>query len=124
MGKRRRQADNARRNNGANLGFEEKLWQAADKLQGHIDASEYKHMVLGLIFLAYISDAVQERHEALRREKCADPEDRDEYTAENVFCVPKPALWAHLQNNANQPTIGNQFSRSLPSICRGTSQAN
>jgi type I restriction enzyme M protein len=88
------------------LGFEQKLWQAADKLRGHMDAAEYKHVVLGLIFLKYISDAFQERYEALKRERYADPEDRDEYTAENVFWVPKQARWSHLQANAKQATIG------------------
>src|SRR5437667_12709802 len=65
--------------NGANLGFEQKLWSAADKLRGHMDASECKHVVLGLIFLKYISDAFEERHAELQKEKHADPEDRDEY---------------------------------------------
>jgi|ERR1022692_75542 type I restriction-modification system DNA methylase subunit len=73
--------------NGANLGFEQKLWAAADKLRGHMDASEYKHVVLGLIFLKYISDAFEERHAELQKEKHADPEDRDEYAGANVFWV-------------------------------------
>src|ERR1041385_4320444 len=77
--------------NGANLGFEEKLWAAADKMRGHMDAAEYKHVVLGLIFLKYISDAFTERYEELKKDKHADPEDRDEYMAENVFWVPKVA---------------------------------
>ena len=76
-------------NNGAILGFEQKLWQAADKLRGHMDAAEYKHVVPGLISLKYIADAFEERHEALLREQYADPEDRDEYLAENVFWVAK-----------------------------------
>jgi type I restriction enzyme M protein len=97
---------NARESNGANLGFEQKLWQMADKLRGHMDASEYKHVVLGLIFLKYISDAFQERYEALKKEPHANPEDRDEYTAENVFWVPKAARWPRLQDNAKQSTIG------------------
>ena len=83
--------------NGANLGFEQKLWSAADKLRGHMDASEYKHVVLGLIFLKYISDAFEERHSELLKEKHADPEDRDEYAGANVFWVPKKARWPHLQ---------------------------
>lgn len=77
--------------NGANLGFEEKLWLAADKLRGHMDAAEYKGVVLGVIFLKYVSDVFQERYSAIKKEKNADPEDRDEYTAENVFWVPKVA---------------------------------
>ena len=107
--------------NGANLGFEAKLWAAADKLRGHMDAAEYKHVVLGLIFLKYISDAFEERHRWILRET-ADPkseyyvreeqaryqvaEDRDEYTAENIFWVPKQARWRYLQDNAKMPTIG------------------
>ena len=67
-GKRKAQKDN-----GAILGFEQKMWQAADKLRGHMDAAEYKHVVLGLIFLKYIADAFEERREALRAEKYADP---------------------------------------------------
>src|SRR5205807_4180957 len=88
--------------NGTNLGFEQKLWAAADKLRGHMDAAEYKHVVLGLIFLKYISDAFQERYEVLKADKYADPEDRDEYTAENVFWVPKDARWQHIQGKAKQ----------------------
>src|SRR5437867_1721702 len=87
-------------NNGANLGFEQKLWQAADKMRGHMDSAEYKHVVLGLIFLKYISDAFEERYQALQKEKNADPEDRDEYSAERIFWVPKKARWSKLQANA------------------------
>ena len=103
---RTKQARKAKESNGANLGFEQKLWQAADKMRGHMDSAEYKHVVLGLIFLKYISDAFQEHHEKLKKEPHANPEDRDEYTAENVFWVPKAARWLHPQNNAKQPTIG------------------
>ncbi len=71
-------------NTGANLGFEAKLWMAADKLRGTMDAAEYKHVVLGLIFLKYISDAFWEKYKALKAEKFADPEDRDEYLADIV----------------------------------------
>jgi type I restriction enzyme M protein len=81
---------------GANLGFEQTLWQAADKLRGNMDAADYKHVVLGPIFLKYISDAFQERYNALKAEKFADPEDRNEYAAENVFWVPNAALWRPL----------------------------
>ncbi len=102
--------------NGANLGFEEKLWAAADKLRGHMDAAEYKHVVLGLVFLKYISDAFQERFEALKSDKHADPEDRDEYTAENVFWVPKPARWDKLQAAAKQPTIGKLLDDAMVAI--------
>ncbi len=95
--------------NGANLGFEDKLWQTADKLRGHMDAAEYKHVVLGLIFLKYISDAFEEKHAELEaeQERDADPEDRDEYRAANIFWVPPEARWAHLQAQApSSPTIG------------------
>ena len=102
--------------NGAKLGFEQKLWQAADKLRGHMDAAEYKHVVLGLIFLKYISDAFQERYEALKKEPHADPEDRDEYTAENIFWVPKKARWSHLQANAKQTSIGKLIDDAMEEI--------
>ena len=75
---KRRGGRNSKTPNGANLGFEATLWAAADKLRGHMDASEYKHVVLGLIFLKYISDAFLERYDALKKEPHADPEDRDE----------------------------------------------
>ncbi|HYV35242.1 MAG TPA: type I restriction-modification system subunit M N-terminal domain-containing protein [Gemmataceae bacterium] len=74
--------------NSANLGFEEKLWAAADKLRGHMDAGEYKHVVLGLVFLKYISDAFQERYDALNSDPHSDAEDRDEYVADSIFWVP------------------------------------
>src|SRR5258708_39496858 len=98
----------AKRNNGANLGFEEKLWQAADKLRGHMDAAEYKHVVLGLVFLKYISDAFQELFDTLSADAPSDPEDRDEYTAENVISLPKEARRPHLQATDTQPTNGEQ----------------
>jgi len=102
--------------NGANLGFEEKLWAAADKLRGHMDAAEYKHVVLGLIFLKYISDAFTERYDEVKKDKHADPEDRDEYTAENVFWVPKIARWDKLQAAAKQPTIGKLLDDAMLAI--------
>jgi len=102
--------------NGANLGFEQKLWAAADKLRGHMDAAEYKHVVLGLMFLKHISDAVQERYEVLKKEPHADPEDRDEYTAENVFWVPRAARWSHLQDSAKQPAIGKLIDDAMDAI--------
>lgn len=106
------------RSNGANLGFEEKMWQAADKLRSNMDAAEYKHVVLGLVFLKYISDAFQERYDALKKEQFADPEDRDEYRAENVFWVPKEARWPSLQANAKQPTIGKMVDDAMVAIER------
>src|SRR3954471_18259651 len=102
--------------NGANLGFEQKLWQAADAMRGHMDAAEYKHVALGLIFLKYISDAFQERYDALKAEPHADPEDRDEYAAENVFWVPPDARWRKLQDNAKQPTIGKLVDDAMVAI--------
>jgi type I restriction enzyme M protein len=102
--------------NGATLGFEQKLWAAADKLRGHMDAAEYKHVVLGLIFLKYISDAFQERYAALKADKLADPEDRDEYTMENVFWVPKEARWGHIQGKAKQTGIGKIIDDAMVAI--------
>src|SRR5436190_706669 len=94
----------------ATIGFEAKLWLTADKLRNNMDAAEYKHVVLGLIFLKYISDTFEEHRAKLVAGKGdykgSDPEDPDEYKAENVFWVPKEARWPHLQANAKQPTIG------------------
>ncbi len=100
----------AKDNNGVNLGFEKELWQAADALRSNMDAAEYKHIVLGLIFLKYISDAFEEQHSKLEveRGKGADPEDSDEYRAVNIFWVPKEARWSNLKANAKQPTSGNK----------------
>ena len=88
--------------------LEKKLWKAADKLRKNMDAAEYKHVALGLIFLKYISDAFEELHQKLVAQKSegADPEDKDEYTAENVFFVPAEARWSFLLSQATQPTIG------------------
>tara|TARA_R110002049_G_scaffold2750_3_gene21826 strand:- start:15015 stop:16598 length:1584 start_codon:yes stop_codon:yes gene_type:complete len=106
----------------ANLGFEAKLWQAADKLRNNMDAAEYKHTVLGLIFLKYISDAFEELHQALiageGQYEGADPEDADEYRAENVFWVPPEARWTHIQDNAKQPTIGKLVDDAMDAIER------
>jgi|GEM_PF-2043639 len=86
----------------AKLGFEQTLWAAADKLRGHMDAAEYKHVVLGLIFLKYISDAFEEKHAQLQAEtgQGAGPEDKDEYLADNIFWVPKEARRSFTQANA------------------------
>src|SRR5579859_3133135 len=112
----RKQANSPKVSNGATLGFEQKLWQAADKMRGHMDASEYKHVVLGLIFLKYISDAFEERHAALEKEKGADPEDRDEYLAENIFWVPKQARWSFIQGKAKQTDIGKVIDNAMTEI--------
>jgi type I restriction enzyme M protein len=111
-----RKKQNEKKNNGANLGFEQKLWQAADKLRGNMDASDYKHVVLGLIFLKYISDAFEERHAALEKEPHANPEDRDEYAAENVFWVHKSARWPKLQDAAKRPGIGKLLDEAMLAI--------
>jgi type I restriction enzyme M protein len=119
--------------NGANLGFEATLWAAADKLRGHMDAAEYKHVVLGLIFLKYISDAFEERRTSLEKE-LSDPksewyiaepevryrslEDKDEYKSVNIFWVPVEARWTTLQVNAKQPTIGKTIDDAMVAIER------
>jgi len=104
--------------NGATLDFESQLWAAADKLRGHMDASEYKHVVLGLIFLKYISDSFEEVHAQLQKEKDANPEDRDEYLAQNIFWVPKEARWSFLQGKAKQPEIGKYLDDGMVAIER------
>ena len=101
---------------GANLGFENKLWMAADKLRGTMDAAEYKHVVLGLIFLKYISDAFADQYAALEREPYADPEDRDEYLAANVFWVPGVARWDFLQGKAKDAKIGQLIDEAMGAI--------
>src|SRR3989441_12349124 len=97
MAKAKRKAEKAP-GNGANLGFEQKLWAAADKLRGHMDASEYKHVVLGLVFLKYISDSFETRRAVLVADPGADPEDPDEYVRAGVFWVPKEARWKTLHD--------------------------
>src|SRR5437764_14199150 len=92
----------AKSQNGASLGFEAEMFLAADKLRGNLESSEYKHVVLGLIFLKYISDAFEAKHSALLAEDPAAAEDPDEYLAENVFWVPKDDRWSPLQANAKQ----------------------
>ena len=105
---------------GATTGYEAELWAMADALRGAMDAAEYKHVVLGLIFLKYISDAFEERHAALvaERNQGADPEDSDEYRAENIFWVPPEARWTHLQAQAKQPTIGQLVDDAMGGIER------
>ncbi|MCA9605114.1 MAG: SAM-dependent DNA methyltransferase, partial [Myxococcales bacterium] len=118
------------------LGFESKLWDAADLLRNNMDPAEYKHVVLGLLFLKYIEDAFEERREELEA-AVADPdseyfveegaraaeledllEDRDEYTAENVFWVPEPARWSHIRKSAKQATIGKIIDDAMDAIER------
>ncbi len=107
-------------NNGANVGYEAQLWQMADALRGSMDAAEYKHVVLGLIFLKYISDAFEETHARLEaeRDQDADPEDPDEYRAQNILWVPPEARWAHLKSQARQPTIGQLVDDAMSAIER------
>ncbi len=117
--------------NGARLGFEEKLWAAADVLRGHMDAAEYKHVVLGLVFLKYVSDAFEERRNKLLSH-VGDPlnhryiestqerddllEDRNEYSAANVFWVPEVARWSFVQARTEQPAIGRVVDKAMTTI--------
>lgn len=104
--------------NGSEEPLEKQLWKAADKLRKNIDAAEYKHVVLGLIFLKYISDAFEELYARLKAEEAAgaDPEDKDEYRAENVFFVPQEARWPFLQSKATQPQIGKFVDEAMDAI--------
>ena len=106
----------------ANIGFEAKLWLAADKLRNNMDAAEYKHVVLGLIFLKYISDTFDDHHAKLVAGEGeyagAGPEDKDEYLAANVFWVPKEARWANLQAHAKLPSIGKEVDDAMVALER------
>ena len=104
----------------ATTGHEAELWRMADALRGSMDAAEYKHVVLGLIFLKYISDAFEERHARLEAERAegADPEDPDEYRADNIFWVPAEARWSRLKAQARQPTIGQLVDGAMAAIER------
>ena len=105
---------------GATTGYEAELWRMADALRGSMDAAEYKHVVLGLIFLKYISDAFEERHARLEAERAegADPEDPDEYRAKNIFWVPSEARWSRLKAQARQSTIGQLVDNAMTAIER------
>jgi len=98
--------------------IETQLWKAADKLRKNIDAAEYKHVVLGLIFIKYISDAFEDLYEKLKAEEHlgADPEDRDEYRAENIFFVPAAARWQYLKSRAKNPEIGKDVDAAMDVI--------
>jgi type I restriction enzyme M protein len=104
----------------ATLGYEAQLWQMADALRGSMDAAEYKHVCLGLLFLKYISDAFEEKHAALLAERAqgADPEDPDEYRAQGIFWVPPEARWPHLKAQARQSTIGQLVDDAMAGIER------
>ena len=106
--------------NNSDSDLEKRLWSSADKLRSNMDAAEYKHVVLGLIFLKYISDSFEEIHRELEndREHLSDPEDRDEYTSRNIFWVPPEARWNYLQRNAKQPTIGKMIDDAMDVIER------
>jgi len=97
---------------------EKKLWKTIDKLLKNMDAAEYKHIVLGLIFLKYISDAFEELHQELMSKirEGADPEDKNEYTAEKVFYVPPSARWKWLQGRGKFPTIGKDVDDAMDAI--------
>src|SRR5580704_9226452 len=106
--------------NSAFDGLEAQLWAAADALRSNMDAAEYKHVVLGLIFLKYISDAFEEQHATLEadRKGGADPEDPDEYRAVNIFWVPLEARWSYLRGRAKDPKIGKIVDDALLAIER------
>lgn len=96
----------AKKKSTTELGFEAQMWKAADVLRGNIDASEYKNVVLGLIFLKYISDRFEEKYKELLDEGDGFEEDKDEYTADNIFFVPREARWSRIAGDAHNPTIG------------------
>ncbi len=112
--------ENKANSNGATIGYEAQLWQMADALRGSMDAAEYKHVVLGLIFLKYISDAFEEQHARLQAEKAkgADPEDPDEYRALGIFWVPPEARWPYLKGQAKQSKIGQLVDDAMTGIER------
>ncbi|MCX6150251.1 MAG: class I SAM-dependent DNA methyltransferase [Ignavibacteriales bacterium] len=105
-------------NNTVEEPLEKKLWKTADKLRKNMDAAEYKHVVLGLIFLKYISDAFEEQYQKLVEQKSegADPEDKNEYTAEKVFYVPPSSRWKWIQGRATLPTIGKDVDDAMDAI--------
>jgi type I restriction enzyme M protein len=106
----------------ATTNLEPKLWASADMLRNNMDAAEYKHIVLGLIFLKYISDAFEAKHAELAAaqaaDEAADPEDPDEYKAASIFWVPREARWSHLKAQAPQPTIGRTVDDAMDAIER------
>ena len=102
--------------NTADIGFEKEIWRAADKMRGNIDASEYKSVVLGLIFLKYISDKFETKYRQLVDEGEGFEEDKDEYTAENIFFVPENARWKVIAAAAHTPEIGAVIDEAMRSI--------
>lgn len=99
-----------------NVGFESQLWDAADKLRSNMDAAEYKHVVLGLIFLKYVSDSFTEKYNELKAAGYGDEEDRDEYLADNVFWVPQEARWDYIKSYATSPKIGEVIDNAMEQI--------
>lgn len=118
MARGRPRKDGGEKSNQTKLGFEATLFAAADKMRSNMDAGEYKHVVLGLIFLKFISDRFERQRAKVLETPHADPEDRDEYLADNVFWVPKEARWAHVQANAPQPQIGQIVDDAMYAIER------
>jgi type I restriction enzyme M protein len=112
----RKAAKSKDKRSGAHLDFKDTLWAAADRLRGHMDPGEYKYVVLGLIFLKYISDAFQDLHDRLKADPDADPEDRDHYLAENVFWVPEKARWASIRAQARSPEIGRAIDKAMDAV--------
>jgi type I restriction enzyme M protein len=114
--------------NTPDLDYADKLWQAADKLRGTVDAAEYKHVVLGLLFLKYVSDSFESRRVKLKEELEKDGikgehleallENRDEYTAERVFWVPPEARWQNLQNQATRPDVATLIDDAILAVER------
>ncbi|MGH4120515.1 N-6 DNA methylase [Clostridium sp.] len=103
---------------GVSLEFENKLWEMADKLRGNIESSEYKHVILGLIFLKYISDAFEEKHAELVADGDGFEEDRDAYTEKSIFFVPTSARWEFIKKSAKLVTIGQIIDDSMIAIER------
>ena len=120
--RKRRKSNSAKESSGdgGNTDYRSELWKMADALRGSMDAAEYKHVVLGLIFLKYISDAFEEAYAQLEKEieDGADPEDPDEYRAQSIFWVPPEARWPILQSQARQPTIGRAVDDAMTAIER------
>ena len=98
------------------IGFEKQIWDAADELRGSMDAAEYKHVVLGLIFLKYLSDKFEEKYNELLEEGDGFEEDRDEYTAENIFFVPPEARWGEIAKNAHSEENGIVIDNAMRAI--------
>ena len=102
--------------NTADIGFEKELWDAACVLRGNMDASEYKNVILGLIFLKYISDSFEKKYKALLEEGEGFEDDRDEYVSENIFYVPKGARWEDISEAAHTPEIGKVIDEAMTAI--------